>query len=157
VQSRQRRQFRVYVRRSPSRKFETLFIACERNIADARRCQSHRKKVRVQIVQAVHSLRSFRPLVRQNSAPLSFESRRLSSLLMAISFCSTRGPSSRGIRRQSNEWRFSSIPGWFYRYARRMFEEYLFLCFTVLAVPARGRLEQKLFKAVLPRQKKATG
>jgi hypothetical protein len=90
VQSRQRRQFRVYVRRSPSRKFETLFISCERNIADGRRCQSHREKGRVQIVQAVHSLRSFRPLVRQNlSAPLSFESRRLSSLLVAISFCAT--------------------------------------------------------------------
>ena len=58
IQSQQRRQFRVYVRRAPSRKFETLSISCERNIADGRRCQSHRKKGEVQIVQAVQSLRS---------------------------------------------------------------------------------------------------
>src|SRR5436309_9449219 len=56
IQSQQRRQFRVYVRRAPSRKFETLSISCERNIADGRRCQSHRGEV--QIVQAVQSLRS---------------------------------------------------------------------------------------------------
>jgi hypothetical protein len=47
----------VYAERR-SRKFETLFISCERNIADGRSCQSHRKKGRVQIVQAVPSLRS---------------------------------------------------------------------------------------------------
>jgi hypothetical protein len=46
IQSQHRRQFRVYVRRAPSRKFETLSISCERNIADGRRCQSHRKKGR---------------------------------------------------------------------------------------------------------------
>jgi hypothetical protein len=56
IQSQQRRQFRVYVRRAPSPKFETLSISCERNIADGRRCQSHRKKG-IQIVQAVQPLR----------------------------------------------------------------------------------------------------
>src|SRR5689334_25432560 len=69
VQSRQRRHFRVYVRRAPSPKFATLSISCERNIADGRRCQSGRKKgERLSCWRGVCVARSKRSLTRNSIA-----------------------------------------------------------------------------------------